>query len=61
MGGLVCCGNSTERKDDLIQFPISKPLSGSPGKNTVESDNIWEITQDVMNPYEKDIRFVCFH
>ena len=58
MGGLVCCSNSYERKDENLHFPIHKPLNSSPGKNTVESDNLWEITSDMINDYEKDIMFV---
>lgn len=60
MGGLACCGNSTERKEDTLQFPMHKPMSASPGKNTVESDNLWEITDEMKNPHEKDIKFVKY-
>ena len=54
MGGLACCGNSYDRKDDTITFNVPKPVTNSPGKLKEDGEALWEIVPEVMTPFEKD-------
>lgn len=70
MGGLVCCSISTDRKDDpSLYVPSSYHQNSnghkkqqsknlSPGKPSADSDQIWEMTDDLRTWYEREFLFV---
>lgn len=53
MGGLVCCGNSDERKNNLNESTILKPYHKNGNNNSnnfedIDSEDLFEITSDLV-------------
>jgi hypothetical protein len=60
MGGLVCCGSSTERKErssTLLDPKVIYHIKSSPGKHSGDADTIWELNDELLISSEKDFRF----
>ncbi len=70
MGGIVCCSLSSERKDDMNESAPMGILSSfhngaqgrsqSPGKRKLDHDSFWEITEELITPFEQEINFVLY-